>query len=179
MISFNISSFFSTFHSTIQRCFLATLLLIPNLISHIPCKTNHSDIWSIARVNRQSVECRIRRIVIVHCCMHSKKRTRKFPNIQNSFMYLFSRFFLTFLTYSSHFYSEFQSRTRRRRVAPMAQELLFGSDVTNGNNRRDDEMSRSFTIYDSGTSNTGNGGNSFIPLARVPSAPGSLKDHNK
>lgn len=61
----------------------------------------------------------------------------------------------------------------------MAQELLFGSDVTNGNNRRDDEMSRSFTIYDSGKSNTGNGGNSFIPLARVPSAPGSLKDHNK
>lgn len=62
-----------------------------------------------------------------------------------------------------------QSRSRmRRRAAPMAQELLFG-DVTNGNNR-DDEMSRSYTIQDGVKS-------SLIPLARVPSAPGSLKDH--
>jgi hypothetical protein len=53
-------------------------------------------------------------------------------------------------------------------MAPMAQELLFG-DVANGNNR-DDEMSRSYTIQD------GERG-SMIPLARVPSAPGSLKDH--
>jgi hypothetical protein len=83
--------------------------------------------------------------------------------------------------------SDYQSRSRRRRVAPMAQELLFGSDVANGNNRKDDEMSRSFTIYESSNSshasnshqnNSGNGGNGgFIPLSRVPSAPGSLKDH--
>lgn len=53
-------------------------------------------------------------------------------------------------------------------MAPMAQELLFG-DVANGNNR-DDEMSRSYTIQDGAKS-------SLIPLARVPSAPGSLKDH--
>jgi hypothetical protein len=53
-------------------------------------------------------------------------------------------------------------------MAPMAQELLFG-DVANGNNGND-EMSRSYTIND---------GKSLIPLARVPSAPGSLKDHNK
>ncbi|CRL00444.1 CLUMA_CG013706, isoform A [Clunio marinus] len=67
--------------------------------------------------------------------------------------------------------SEFdlQSRSRmRRRIAPMAQELLFG-DVANGNNR-DDEMSRSYTIHDSSSRS------SLIPLARVPSAPGSLKD---
>ena len=53
----------------------------------------------------------------------------------------------------------------------MAQELLFG-DLANGNSgslNRDDEMSRSYTIHD--------GGKSLIPLARVPSAPGSLKDH--
>lgn len=55
----------------------------------------------------------------------------------------------------------------RRRKAPAAQELLFG-DVANGNSR-DDEMSRSYTIHD--------GTKSLIPLARVPSAPGSLKDH--
>jgi hypothetical protein len=83
--------------------------------------------------------------------------------------------------------SDYQSRSRRRRVAPMAQELLFGSDVANGNNRKDDEMSRSFTIYESNNSSShasnsqhstsGNGGNGFIPLSRVPSAPGSLKDH--
>lgn len=57
----------------------------------------------------------------------------------------------------------------RRRMAPMAQELLFG-DVANGNSR-DDEMSRSYTIQDANTRS------SLIPLARVPSAPGSLKDH--
>lgn len=55
----------------------------------------------------------------------------------------------------------------RRRMAPMAQELLFG-DVANGNSR-DNEMSRSYTITDVKSS--------LIPLARVPSAPGSLKDH--
>lgn len=52
----------------------------------------------------------------------------------------------------------------------MAQELLFG-DVTNGNSR-DDEMSRSYTIQDAN-----NVKGSLIPLMRVPSAPGSLKDH--
>lgn len=51
----------------------------------------------------------------------------------------------------------------------MAQELLFG-DVTNGNSR-DDEMSRSYTIQDANVKG------SLIPLMRVPSAPGSLKDH--
>lgn len=97
-------------------------------------------------------------------------------------MCLIFNVFSYFFTYTN---SDFQSRTRRRRVAPLAQELLFGSDVTNGNSRRDDEMSRSYTIFESNCSstsnnlNTGNGGHSFIPLARVPSAPGSLKDHNK
>lgn len=67
-------------------------------------------------------------------------------------------------------YSDLQSRSRmRRRVAPMAQELLFG-DVANGNNRGDDEMSRSYTIQDGAKG-------SMIPLMRVPSAPGSLRDH--
>ena len=52
----------------------------------------------------------------------------------------------------------------------MVQELLFG-DLANGNNGMD-EMSRSYTIQDSGSSMR----SSLIPLARVPSAPGSLKD---
>lgn len=77
-------------------------------------------------------------------------------------MLIVSQFFRT-----NSLCSDLQSRSRmRRRAAPRAQELLFG-DVTNGNNR-DDEMSRSYTIHD---------GKSLIPLARVPSAPGSLKDH--
>lgn len=63
--------------------------------------------------------------------------------------------------------SDIQARSKVRKQAPMAQELLFG-DVTNGN-QRDDEMSRSYTIQE-GTKS------SLIPLARVPSAPGSLKD---
>lgn len=52
----------------------------------------------------------------------------------------------------------------RKRAAPLAQELLFG-DLTNGNGN--DDMSKSYTIPE--------GRNSLIPLARVPSAPGSLK----
>lgn len=68
-----------------------------------------------------------------------------------------------------HSSSDIQARKVRRRVAPMAQELLFG-DLANGN----DDMSRSYTIQDSNSKN-----NSLIPLARVPSAPGSLKDHPK
>jgi len=52
----------------------------------------------------------------------------------------------------------------------MVQELLFG-DLANGNNGMD-EMSRSYTIQDSSSSMR----SSLIPLARVPSAPGSLKD---
>lgn len=67
--------------------------------------------------------------------------------------------------------SDIQARKSRRRVAPMAQELLFG-DLANGN----DDMSRSYTIQDTGNTTTKN---SLIPLARVPSAPGSLKDHPK
>jgi hypothetical protein len=74
-------------------------------------------------------------------------------------------------TYTHNSSSDYQSRKLRRRVAPMAQELLFG-DLANGNNGND-EMSRSYTIHDSNNSNK----NSLIPLARVPSAPGSLKDH--
>jgi hypothetical protein len=61
----------------------------------------------------------------------------------------------------------------------MTQEaLLFGSDVANGNNRKDDEMSRSYTIYENNShaSNSQPSGG-LIPLSRVPSAPGSLKDH--
>lgn len=69
--------------------------------------------------------------------------------------------------------SDIQARKARRRVAPMAQELLFG-DLANGN----DDMSRSYTIQDAANSTTANKG-SLIPLARVPSAPGSLKDHAK
>ena len=49
----------------------------------------------------------------------------------------------------------------------MAKELLFGDG--NGNNR-DDEMSKSYTIPEGVKG-------SMIPLMRVPSAPGSLKDH--
>lgn len=52
----------------------------------------------------------------------------------------------------------------RKRAAPLAQELLFG-DLTNGNGN--DDMSKSYTIPE--------GRSSLIPLARVPSAPGSLK----
>lgn len=52
----------------------------------------------------------------------------------------------------------------RKRAAPLAQELLFG-DLTNGNGN--DDMSKSYTIPE--------GRSSSIPLARVPSAPGSLK----
>lgn len=96
--------------------------------------------------------------------------------------------FLMSFSNCSRFNSDYQSRSRRRRVAPKAQELLFGSDVANGNNRiKDDEMSRSFTIYENNSSQSsnmnqlnsiGNGENrGFIPLSRVPSAPGSLKDH--
>ena len=66
--------------------------------------------------------------------------------------------------------SDLSTRKARRRIAPMAQELLFG-DLANGNNGNDD-MSRSYTIQDSSSSMRG----SLIPLARVPSAPGSLKD---
>ena len=55
----------------------------------------------------------------------------------------------------------------------MAQELLFG-DLANGN----DDMSRSYTIQDASGVNVTNK-SSLIPLARVPSAPGSLKDHPK
>jgi hypothetical protein len=68
--------------------------------------------------------------------------------------------------------SDIQARKVRRRVAPMAQELLFG-DLANGN----DDMSRSYTIQDASGNSTAK--NSLIPLARVPSAPGSLKDHPK
>ena len=70
-----------------------------------------------------------------------------------------------------HIRSDLSTRKVRRRVAPMAQELLFG-DLANGNNGMD-EMSRSYTIQDSSSSTR----SSLIPLARVPSAPGSLKDH--
>ncbi|CAH1707311.1 unnamed protein product [Chironomus riparius] len=69
--------------------------------------------------------------------------------------------------------SDLSTRKVRRRVAPMVQELLFG-DLANGNNGLD-EMSRSYTIQDSGSSMR----SSLIPLARVPSAPGSLKDQNE
>jgi hypothetical protein len=55
----------------------------------------------------------------------------------------------------------------------MAQELLFG-DLANGNNNGGSDMSRSYTIHDA---NNDVRNNSLIPLARVPSAPGSLKDH--
>jgi hypothetical protein len=83
-------------------------------------------------------------------------------------------FFCLFCTHSltyvySHSSSDSQARRARRRVAPMAQELLFG-DLANGNNRNDD-MSRSYTIHDENGAK-----NSLIPLSRVPSAPGSLKD---
>ncbi|XP_070495238.1 kinesin-like protein KIF21A isoform X4 [Chironomus tepperi] len=69
--------------------------------------------------------------------------------------------------------SDLSTRKVRRRVAPMVQELLFG-DLANGNNGTD-EMSRSYTIQDSSSSMR----SSLIPLARVPSAPGSLKDQNE
>jgi hypothetical protein len=58
-------------------------------------------------------------------------------------------------------------------MAPMAQELLFG-DVANGNSRDEDPMSRSYTIQEPTTTR-----GSLIPLMRVPSAPGSLKDQLK
>ncbi len=72
-----------------------------------------------------------------------------------------------------HSSSDIQARKARRARAPMAQELLFG-DLANGN----DDMSRSYTIQDASGVNVTNK-SSLIPLARVPSAPGSLKDHPK
>lgn len=54
------------------------------------------------------------------------------------------------------------SRPKIRKRAAQTQELLFGESATTNN----DDMSRSYTIHE---------GRSLIPLARVPSAPGSLK----
>uniref|UniRef100_T1GS25 Uncharacterized protein n=1 Tax=Megaselia scalaris TaxID=36166 RepID=T1GS25_MEGSC len=60
----------------------------------------------------------------------------------------------------------FDRTSKIRQRTAQAQDLLFGDADNNQNGN--DAMTRSFTQQD--TSNR-----SFIPLARVPSAPGSLK----
>ncbi|XP_055684227.1 kinesin-like protein KIF21A isoform X1 [Lutzomyia longipalpis] len=53
--------------------------------------------------------------------------------------------------------------TKIRRLKALPQELLFGSS-----NEKDDSMTRSYHLQQES-------GRSFIPISRVPSAPGSLK----
>lgn len=97
---FTIQWFPSTFHHSFplftqqfSAVFLPLFFHIPNLISHIPCKTNHFDIWSIARVNRQSIE---RRIVIVQCCVHPKREQESFRKSRIRSCISFPDFFLHF-----------------------------------------------------------------------------------
>ncbi|XP_055713660.1 kinesin-like protein KIF21A isoform X3 [Phlebotomus papatasi] len=54
--------------------------------------------------------------------------------------------------------------TKVRRLKALPQELLFGSS-----NEKDDSMTRSYHLQQES-------GRSFIPISRVPSAPGSLKE---